>query len=312
MSHEFEDPRKELLDDLLQWLEWQVTCGGEVWPVEDIAIWNRRLPKSEPAVRRDLKNPEQRQRPAFLQSKEREKPNMPKAQSGFLSATNQAENHKPEHSIQHTARKSKKPKKALGGALSSFLQARPPSIDFSQLDEKTGLKTVKEHQRQHCSADKACSIGGGRPANPVLVIEGHYLGLTQPAKESLGKIMDHVLNIPRAKMYWLPFPLGNAAGQSQQAQSKCHLCPHLFKASLECLSPQIVLVMGGDMRQKVSMRSTAGQVQMGIEMEIHTNKWKVPALWTHHPTDMVGDVNLKKECLNHLKVFKRMLRKVTL
>ena len=34
---------------------------------------------------------------------------------------------------------------------------------------------------------------------------------------------------------------------------------------------------------------------MGIEMEIHTNKWTVPTLWTHHPTDMVGDVHLKKE-----------------
>ena len=31
-------------------------------------------------------------------------------------------------------------------------EARPPSIDFSQLDE-TGLKTIKEHQRQYV-ADK--------------------------------------------------------------------------------------------------------------------------------------------------------------
>ena len=31
MSQEFEDPRKELLEDLLQWLEWQAVCGGDVW-----------------------------------------------------------------------------------------------------------------------------------------------------------------------------------------------------------------------------------------------------------------------------------------
>ena len=312
MSHEFEDPRKELLDDILQWLEWQSACGGDVWPVEDIAIWIQRLPKAKPSVQRGSKTAGARQKPAFLQSKQQEQSAAPKTGSGFLPATNQVIHAEQPEPIQHTARKSKKPKKALGGALSSFLQSRPPSIDFSLLDERTGLKTVKEHQRQHCSADKACSIGGGRPANPVLVIEGHYLGLTSPAKESLGKIMDHVLNIPRAKMYWLPFPLANATRHNPKVQPKCHLCPHLFKASLECLSPQIVLVMGGDMQQKVSMRNTAGQVQMGIEMEIHTNKWKVPALWTHHPTDMVGDVNLKKECMNHLKVFKRMLRKVTL
>ena len=46
VASEFEDPRKELLDDLLQWLEWQAACGGEVWPVEDISIWNQRLPKT--------------------------------------------------------------------------------------------------------------------------------------------------------------------------------------------------------------------------------------------------------------------------
>ena len=105
------------------------------------------------------------------------------------------------------------------------------------------------------------------------------------------------------QMYWLPHLHG---------RTTCTVCPTLFKASLECLSPQIVLIMGEDMRQKVSMRNASGQVQMGIEMEIHTNKWTVPALWTHHPTDMVGDVRLKKECMTHLKTFKRMLRKVTL
>ena len=110
-------------------------------------------------------------------------------------------------------------------------------------------------------------------------------------------------------MYWLPFSMMTA---STSVEDKCSLCPQLFKASLECLSPQIVLIMGGDMTQKVSMRDSSGATQMGTEMEMYTNKWTVPALWTHHPTDMVGDVQMKKECMTHLKVFKRMLRRISL
>ena len=113
-------------------------------------------------------------------------------------------------------------------------------------------------------------------------------------------------------MYWLPFPVKGTGAETSPQKPSCSLCPHLFKASLECLSPQIVLIMGEDMQQKVSMRDATGSAKMGVEMEIHTNKWTVPTLWTHHPTDMVGDVHLKKECMTHLKTFKRMLRKVTL
>ena len=309
MSQEFEDPRKELLNDLLQWLEWQASCGGEVWPVDDIAVWNQRLPKAKKTSVNPRLGTDMNATPAFLQSRTKgDALKNTKAASSIESTHVHSRTDIEDTEPPKTARSPKKPKRALASAFTSFLQARPPSIDFAKLDEKTGLKTIKEHQRQHCGADKPCSIGGGRPANPVLVIEGHSQGLTQAAKESLGKIMDNVLNIPRNKMYWLPFPVKS----TDAGQSRCSLCPHLFKASLECLSPQIVLIMGGDMQQKVSMRNAAGNVQMGIEMEIFTNKWTVPTLWTHHPTDMVSDVRLKKECMTHLKTFKRMLRKVTL
>ncbi len=310
MSQEFEDPRKELLEDLLQWLEWQASCGGEVWPVDNIAIWNQRLPKEHRPKNASHRGGSRDVRPAFLTSKQKggkqKGDDSARSKKGALSSSQMhlKSNSNTEETVRpDTARTPKKPKRALAAAFTSFLQTRPPSIDFSLLDEKTGLKTIKEHQRRYCSTDPICSIGGGRPGNPVLVIEGHSMGLTQQSKESLGKIMDNVLNIPRNKMYWLPHLHG---------RTTCNVCPTLFKASLECLSPQIVLIMGGDMRQKVSMRNASGHVQMGIEMEIHTNKWTVPALWTHHPTDMVGDVRLKKECMIHLKTFKRMLRKVTL
>ena len=74
MASEFEDPRKELLDDLLQWLEWQAACGGEVWPVEDISIWNQRLPKTRrtPLLNRGSSPGD---KPTFLQRSSQENSN---------------------------------------------------------------------------------------------------------------------------------------------------------------------------------------------------------------------------------------------
>ena len=319
MSEEFEDPRKELLGDLLQWLEWQAACGGEVWPVEDMSVWNTRLPAMKQRMRRRSATSSV---PAFLQSNTQS--------SNRSQLRSQRSTHVEQDSLKgrptqdsfpqnHLERRSKpkkgRGKKALGGAFAQFLDKRAPSIDFTKLDERTGLKTIKEHQQQHCTGSQKCAIGGGRPRNPVLVIEGHRQGLTPVAKQSLGKIMDNVLKIPRNKMYWLPYPIKDASSEAlmqNEQKSVCSLCPHLFKASLECLAPQIVLIMGGDMQQKVSIRSSTGRVDMGVEMELHTNKWTIPALWTHHPSDMADDVGLKKECMNHLKVFKKMLRRVTL
>lgn len=298
MSEEFEDPRKELLEDLKQWLEWQAVCGGEVWPVEDISVWTQRLPKIQKTRSASTALP------GFLQrsSKPEPKKSTSVSPSGFL------QKRKPVHdSPLDTVPKKQKGKRQMGAAFTQFLQKRAPTIDHSKLDEQTGLKTIKEHQREHCSSAQKCAIGGGRPRNPVLVIEGHKSGLTPAAKESLGKIMDNVLNIPRNKMYWLPYPI-----QQQQTAGDCNLCPHLFKASLECLAPQIVLILGGELEQKIAMRAPKGPLQMGLEIEMQTNKWKLPALWTHHPADMIGNTQLKRECMTHLKEFKRMLRKVSL
>ncbi len=298
MSEEFDDPRKELLEDLKQWLEWQATCGGEVWPVEDISIWSQRLPK--------IRNPRSTSTalPGFLQRSTKPTPtkSKPSNPSGFLQKGSAESDTKSE-----PIPKKKRAKRQLGSAFTQFLEKRAPTIDISKLNEQTGLKAIKEHQRQHCSGAKKCAIGGGRPRNPVLVIEGHKSGLTASAKESLGKIMDNVLNIPRNKMYWLPYPV-----QQQKTAGDCNLCPHLFKASLECLAPQIVLIMGGELEQKISMRAPKGPLQMGIEIEMQTNKWTLPALWTHHPADMIGNTQLKRECMTHLKEFKRMLRKTSL
>jgi len=322
----FEDPRKELLDDVLQWLEWQASCGGEVWPVEDEGVWNARLPKLVTSQSTTSAGTHA-VLPDFLQKKSVPiKTTEPKntqmtAKSGFLPPTTMSAPNASASDTRQQLDASPKAKRILGGAFSKVLQSRAPSIDFSKLDEKSGLKTIKEHQQKHCRAskDKRCAIGGGRPANPLLVLEGHALGLTPTAKDSLGKIMDHVLKVPRTKMYWLPYPITEP---TKQAKSDCSLCPHLFKASLECVAPQIVLLMGTELEQKVSMRakpsgdqangSIGGAIEMGVELELHTNKWTVPALWTHHPSDMANDMRLKRECMDHLKVFKRMLRKVRL
>ena len=208
MASEFEDPRKELLGDLLQWLEWQAVCGGEVWPVEDIGVWNHRLPKTN-RTKVARRGTPIGSKPAFLQRSSSKRGDT--AGSGFLTRSSLSST--PSDSEQtapnqpSTAKSRKKPKRALASAFSSFLEARPPSIDFAQLDEKSGLNIIKEHQQKHCSSDTPCAIGGGKPTNPVLVIEGHAQGLTQAARESLGKIMDNVLKIPPTKMYWLPYPI---------------------------------------------------------------------------------------------------------
>ena len=177
MSQEFEDPRKELLEDLLQWLDWQASCGGEVWPVDNIAVWNQRLsqsPKSRGQTRRVTVRSEE---PLGLQSAQK-KGSIPESKDGFLSRSISQTNRQSQPNIEeeiksNTTRPSKKPKRELTAAFTSFLQARAPSIDFAKLDEQTGLKTIKEHQRRYCSSDTLCAIGAGRPANPVLVIEGH-------------------------------------------------------------------------------------------------------------------------------------------
>ena len=44
------DNQRELLEDVRQWLEWQKNCGADVWPVEDISIWQRRLSQPRRAI----------------------------------------------------------------------------------------------------------------------------------------------------------------------------------------------------------------------------------------------------------------------
>ena len=286
MTH-FDDPRKELLDQLVQWLDWQQNCGADAWLVEDIAIWNSKLP-------RVLVQPS---RPRLSQNSSSSSKDL----TGFLQKQ-QSTDPEPSPTAERPARRSAA---KLEGAWGQILENRTPTIDFSKLNEQNGLKVVKAHQQQHCQSNRPCAIGGGRPANPILVVEGHAQGLTPAAKESLGKIMDHVLKIPRTKMYWLPYPIVTQGVQ----QDRCALCPHLFKASLECLAPQLVLVMGGALDGNLSLKGANGPAVLGQEVEFQTNKWRVPGVWTHHPTDMVSSTQLKKECMQHLEIFKRLMRR---
>ena len=283
---QFDDPRKELLEQLVQWLDWQRTCGADAWMVEDIAVWNSKLPRT----------PRQQHRPTSRPASSTGATDL----SGFL----QQRPTTPEVSAP-VERPTRRSMTKLEGAWGQILESRTPTIDFSKLNEQTGLKVVKAHQQQHCQANRPCVIGGGRPANPILVVEGHAQGLTPSAKESLGKIMDHVLKIPRTKMYWLPYPIVGSGGQSD----RCALCPHLFKASLECLAPQLVLVMGSALNGNLSLKGANGPALLGQEIEFQTNKWTIPGVWTHHPTDMVASTQLKKECLQHLEIFKRLMRR---
>ena len=286
MTH-FDDPRKELLEQLVQWLDWQQTCGADAWLVEELSVWNSKLPQ----IARPQNQPTSRQ----------VTPSKTMGLTGFL----QQQRPSPPEVTPIQERPTRRATTKLEGAWGQIIENRTPTIDFSQLNEQTGLKVVKAHQQQHCQANRACAIGGGRPANPILVVEGHAQGLTLPAKESLGKIMDHVLKIPRTKMYWLPYPIATQGVQ----QDRCSLCPHLFKASLECLAPQLVLVMGSALDGHLALKGANGPAVLGQEIEFQTNKWTIPGIWTHHPTDMVSSTQLKLECMQHLEIFKRLMRR---
>ena len=273
------DPQMELLEDIRQWLEWQQFCGTDVWPVDEIDIWNRKVLKDRSR---------QRRRP------QRSPPQRNPSSTGFLKPA--------EKELTANAVPRKEPS-SLAGGWGQLLESRTPTIDFGQLNEVNGLNIIKEHQDAYCPSKPKCVIGGGRPANPILVIEGHTQGLTNQAKESLGKIMDNVLQISRTKMYWLPYLVDS---------SSCSVCRPLFKASLECLTPKLVLIMGVELQGKISLRAKNGEPKLGDEILFETNRWTIPGVWTHHPTDMVSSTALKKECMQHLDGFKRLMRKVKL
>jgi len=267
--------REELLVEIRSFLEWQKECGASVWPVDDWSCWkglsanvNRQRSKKKPSVTNDkpsLKSPKQ--------TKEIKKP-----KSSELKST---EN--------------------LGGQWGKLLDATPPSIDLTSLsNDEDGLNKIKLHQKMHCTSGNPCSLGAGAPQNPILLLEGHPKGLTEPARKMLGKIIERVLCVPRSKLYWLPCPI----------QEGCGLCSNLFLATSECISPKLVLLMGKHLEGKVRMSPYKKEaVQLGNRINLRTSKGDVPGVWTHHPTDLLENQKDKIECFAHLTDFVELMRR---
>lgn len=288
------DERKILLEDVLQFLEWQKHCGADAWKVDDISIWERRLS----ALIQSPNSTFQKKMPQQIEPET--------SSSSRSTAKNPAKN-----SSDNPASNSKQEQVELGGLWGQLLNDAPATIDFSLLNEGNGLKVIKNHQEKHCKHHKPCVFGRGRARNPILLIEGHPKGLTANAKESLGKILDNVLQINRTEMYWLPYPMTNSA-----QQGNCALCPNLFWATLECLNPKLILVMGEGLKEKIKLsipeKSPLTEIMMGQEIQMETKKWTVPTVWTHHPTDMAQSPSLKKGCVQHLLLFQKMMRRMNL
>lgn len=272
------DNRWDCLEDVRQFLEWQKLCGTDVWMVENDQAWN----------------------PKKFVSK------LPKAQ--FNKISERAVPQKQAHTIEplrrkvvkETARFEEKPTEALSGKWGKVIKKRAPKIDFTILNEQTGIKRIQAHQRTYCEERKPCSLGGGRPKNPVLILEGHPDGLSDQGKKVLSIIREEVLKLGQNQIYWLPYPM----------KPGCGLCSNLFAATLECISPKVVLVMGEGLKHRIPMsaseRSVSPNIELGGEIQLVTNKWTIPGIWTYHPNDLANaPVEQKKEGMKHFELFVR-------
>ena len=309
--------QKEALEDVLQLLDWYKSCGAEAWPVHDIQIWDQKLPNIPASMgTNSVGGNRGATKPSFLQKNINMEPS--KDSHATVAAIKETA------IVEKTAKVTRKQTQvessaslfSLPGDWGMIENDAPVPIDFSILNEKDGLHKIKDHQRQYCKSHQPCSLGAGRPQVPVLIVEGHEKGLTAEAKVSLGKIVDF-LSIPRQQMYWLPFPLRASTEQANGGKltacaGMCALCPNLFLATLECLTPKIVLVMGAAMEGNITMLSeNNGQEtpKIGDMIQMSTHKWTIPGLWTHHPTDMNDNIQLKSQGKKHLDNFKIALRR---
>ena len=116
------DNRWDCLEDVRQFLEWQKLCGTDVWMVENDQAWN----------------------PKKFVSK------LPKAQ--FNKISERAVPQKQAHTIEplrrkvveETARFEEKPTEALSGKWGKVIKERAPKIDFTILNEQTGIKMMPD------------------------------------------------------------------------------------------------------------------------------------------------------------------------
>ena len=272
--------RWDCLEDLKQFLEWQKLCGSTEWLVEDALQWERKF------TRQEVTAPERNT--GYSEAEELRSPSFAKP--------------KPEPVVK-TVEPRRRETRELSNTWANVLKNRPPTLEPADLSKEGGIKKIKEHHKKHCSHKKPCLIGGGRPNNPVLILEGHVDGLTLEGRTVLKSIREKVLNLEQNQIYWLPYPM----------REGCGLCPNLFQSTLQCISPKIVLIMGQSLKDKLNILPSptqgTGTAEFGTEIQLSTVQWSIPGIWTYHPTRLAdANTNIKMECMNHLATFKRLLK----
>ena len=319
------DSRWEILEELRHFLEWQKLCGTDVWLVEDEDAWKPEKFKASNITEiseisgisgisgiSDTASSSSHHFSQTSQDRRKQK-----------SSSNQHEQSRylppqviKEKSIEETAKVHTKPDEDLSGKWGLMLEKRPPKIDPTILDEQNGIKNIKNHQQKYCKAKNPCVLGGGRPRNPVLILEGHPEGLSTKGRETLSIIRSKVLNLQQNQIYWLPYPMnvGNNVGNIEKTKDKgCGLCANLFSATLECISPKVVLVMGTDLKHRVPMspaeNSSDLELVLGSEIQLITSKGSIPGIWTFHPNDLAdAPFDIKQASMRHLSLFSRLMR----
>jgi hypothetical protein len=272
--------RNELLADVRAFLEWQKDCGTEVWSVNNWDLWKINTPPKKNEQHRRKLN-------------EKSIPNATFAKKQPQSTINKTDLNRNINMEQ-----------SLDGAWGKLLDNAPKSFDLTTItNDAEGLKRIKRHQKLYCKMEKTCDLGAGKVDSPILILEGHSLGLTINARQMLGKMIDNVLKVKRSKIYWLPYPI----------DEKCEVCKNLFFASLECISPKLVLIMGSQLKGKIALANSDEQkhpLEIGGNIYLNSKRYKIPGVWTYHPTFLLTDENKKKDSLGHLNNFVGMMRRI--
>ena len=113
----------------------------------------------------------------------------------------------------------------------------------------------------------------------------------------LSKMREHVLNLPKEKLFWLPVPVSDG----------CVQCMDIFTAQFKALSPKALLLMGEAPLSALVFEESLQRPELGRELVVKAPHQDLPAVWTHHPTYLLDSPGEKGAAMRHLKLLKEVL-----
>jgi hypothetical protein len=267
------DEKSELLADLRAWLEWQQSCGADLWMVEDWDAWTR--PMSAPPPSAAAARPPRREAPVPLRQEKRPPPKTRRQERPQV----------------------KRPPEALGGGWKRIMSQAPESFSADSVPKgRDGIERIKEFYSQNC-VTKACRLGIGRAHADVVLVEGSVGGLKPAGFSMLSKMREHVLGLPRENLYWLPAPMEDGCGR----------CMEVFSAQLRALSPKALLLMGDGPVHALDFQQTLHRPELGKELVVKGPDGDIPAVWTHHPNHLLENPHDKLAAMRHLEGLRDIL-----